>query len=98
MLNAGADFRVTPKLKVVSNLAYLRFARSNVLRQLTGDPGIDNGVGIDLSVGAKYRPFQNENFFIVAGGAVLFPHGGYARMIGSTRPLFSPTVAFQFAF
>ncbi|HEU4595964.1 MAG TPA: hypothetical protein VFS10_12550 [Pyrinomonadaceae bacterium] len=98
MLNAGADFRVTPKLKVVSNLAYLRFARSNVLRQLTGDPGIDNGVGIDLSVGAKYRPFQNENFFIVAGGAVLFPHGGYARMIGSTRPLFSPTIAFQFAF
>jgi hypothetical protein len=71
MLNAGADFRVTPKLKVVSNLAYLRFARSNVLRQLTGYPGIDSGVGLDLGVGAKFRPFQNENFFIVGGAAVL---------------------------
>lgn len=98
MLNAGADFRVTPKLKMVTNLAYLRFARSNVLQQLTGDPAIDNGIGIDLSIGSKFRPFQNENFFIVAGGAVLFPHGGYARLIGSTRPLFSPTVAIQFAF
>ncbi|HYE13555.1 MAG TPA: hypothetical protein VD968_03830 [Pyrinomonadaceae bacterium] len=96
--NFGGDFRVTPKMKVITNLSYLRFARPNSLRQLTGDSGIDGGIGTDLSAGVKFRPFLNENLFIVAGGAVLFPHGGYARMIGSTRPLFSPTFAFQVAF
>ncbi len=99
MWNVGGDFRVTPKLKVVTNLSYLRFARAGLLRQITGDPGLgDGGIGTDLSFGAKFRPFENENLFLVTGAAVLFPHGGYARMIGSTRPLFSPTFAFQVAF
>lgn len=96
--NAGADFRVTPKLRLVTNLSYLRFANTGALEQITGRPGLGAGIGTDLSVGAKFRPFLNENLFIVSGMAVLFPHGGYARLIGSTRPLVSPTVAFQFAF
>jgi hypothetical protein len=96
--NFGADMRVTPKLKMVTNLSYLRFARAGLLRQITHDNGIDGGIGTDLSVGAKYRPFENENLFLVTGAAVLFPHGGYARLLGSTRPLFSPTFAFQVAF
>lgn len=96
--NFGADLRVTPKLKVVTNLSYLRFARAGLLRQITGDAGLGSGIGTDLSAGAKFRPFENENLFIVAGAAVLFPQGGYGRMIGSTRPLVSPTFAFQVAF
>ena len=96
--NFGGDFRVTPKLRLTTNLSYLRFARAGLLRQITGDAGIDGGIGTDLSVGAKFRPFENENLFLVTGAAVLFPHGGYARMIGSTRPLVSPTFAFQVAF
>ncbi|MCA1621572.1 MAG: hypothetical protein LC795_20325 [Acidobacteria bacterium] len=98
MWNFGGDFRVTPKLKVVTNLSYLRFARAGLLRQITSDPGLGGGVGTDVSFGAKFRPFENENLFLVTGAAVLFPHGGYARMIGSTRPLVSPTFAFQVAF
>ena len=96
--NLGADMRVTPKLKIVTNLSYLRFARAGALRQITGDARIGNGIGTDLSVGAKFRPFENENLFIVTGAAMLFPQGGYARMIQSTRPLVSPTFAFQLAF
>ncbi|HEV7889679.1 MAG TPA: hypothetical protein VGP08_03525 [Pyrinomonadaceae bacterium] len=98
LFNFGGDFRVTPKLKVTANLSYMRFATAGLLRQLTGDARISAGVGTDLNVGAKFRPFENENFFVVAGTSVLFPHGGYGRLIGSTRPLVSPTVAFQFAF
>jgi hypothetical protein len=98
MWNFGGDFRVTPKLKVVSNLSYLRFARAGLLQQITGDGRINAGIGTDLSFGAKFRPFENENLFLVTGASVLFPHGGYARMIGSTRPLVSPTFAFQVAF
>ena len=98
LVNVGADFRLTPKLKAVTNLSYLRFARARVLRQLTGDERIDNGIGTDLSVGVKFRPFLNENMFFVVGVSTLFPHGGYARLIDSTRPLVSPTFAVQFAF
>jgi hypothetical protein len=98
MWNVGGDFRVTPKLKVVTNLSYLRFARAGLLRQITGDGRINASIGTDVSFGAKFRPFENENLFLVTGAAVLFPHGGYARMIGSTRPLVSPTFAFQVAF
>ena len=96
--NFGADLRVTPKLKVLTNLSYMRFARAGLLQQITGDAGLESGIGTDLSFGAKFRPFENENLFLVTGAAVLFPHGGYARMIGSTRPLVSPTFAFQVAF
>ena len=96
--NAGADFRVTPKLKMTTNVSYLRFAQTGALEQITGDPGIDSGVGTDLSFGAKFRPFENENLFLVTGAAVMFPHGGYGRLIGSTRPLVSPTFAFQVNF
>lgn len=98
LLNLGADFRLTPKFKTVTNLSYLRFARANVLRQLTNDPGIDNRIGADLSVGLKFRPFLNENMASVVGVSALFPQGGYARLINSTRPLVSPTFAVQFAF
>lgn len=98
MLNVGADMRLTPKLKMVTNLAYIRFARARVLQQLTGNPNITGGVGTDASFAFKYRPFENENLFIVAGTAILFPQGGYGRLVQSTKPLVSPTFAFQVAF
>jgi hypothetical protein len=96
--NLGADFRVTPKLRMTTNVSYLRFARTGALEQLTGRADLRNGIGTDVSVGAKFRPFENENLFVVPGISVLFPHGGYAQLIGSTRPLVSPTFAFQVAF
>lgn len=95
--NIGADFRLTPKWKMVTNLSYIRFAQAGLLRQLTGQ-NITGGVGTDLSVGTKYRPFENENLFFVTGLAVMFPQGGYGRLIGSTRPLVSPTFAFQLVY
>jgi hypothetical protein len=98
LVNIGADFRLTPKFKAVTNLSYLRFARAGVLRQLTNDPLIDNRIGADLSVGIKFRPFLNENMAYVVGVSALFPQGGYARLINSSRPLVSPTFAVQFAF
>ncbi len=42
MANFGVDMRVTPKLKAVTNLSYLRFAQTGVLQQLTNDPNIEH--------------------------------------------------------
>lgn len=98
LANFGVDMRVTPKLKAVTNLSYLRFAQTHVLEQLTGTANIKSGVGVDLSGGFKFRPFENENAFMVFGISTLFPQGGYAQLIGSHRPLVSPVVAINFAF
>ena len=98
LVNGGFDVRVTPKLKLSPNVSYLRFADASILRQLTANPNLDNGVGWDVSFGAKYRPFLNENFNIVFGYSTLFPTGGFRTALGSGKPLLSGFAAIQFAF
>jgi hypothetical protein len=99
LLNAGVDLRMSPSLKVVTNASYLKFADATVPRQLLqqrGLPGFeDNTIGLDLSAGAKWRPFLNENFFIVPGVSMLKPSGGFATALGSTSPLFSAFATVQ---
>ena len=97
LLNAGVDLRMSPSLKVVTNASYLKFADATVPRQqLHGLPGFeDNTIGLDVSAGAKWRPFLNENFFIVPGFSMLKPSGGFATALGSTSPLFSAFATIQ---
>jgi hypothetical protein len=97
-VNAGTDVRITPKLRLSPNLSYLRFAQDGLLRQLTGNPNVGNGIGWDLSVGAKYRPFLNENFFFLTGWGGLFPQGGMKTLLGSGKLLNSGFVAIQFVY
>lgn len=98
--NGGLDLRVSPSLKAVVNASWLRFADATVLRQLR--PGLagfeDETIGLDLSGGAKFRPFVNENLFVVPGASVLLPRGGFASALGSARPLFSMFAAIQIAY
>lgn len=98
LASGGMDFRLTPKIKLISNISYLSFARSHILQQLTGNPNITNPIGVDLSMATKWRPFENENMFFVFGAAMLVPRGGYAQLIGSRSVLVSPTFAINLAF
>jgi hypothetical protein len=106
VLNGGADFRVSPQIKVVANASYLRFAKSELLRLARGPAAVgfeDEEIGLDYSVGAKIRPFTNENLFLVAGFAVLQPRGGFATALTVPSPagvgrLYSFFTAFQVAF
>lgn len=100
LVNGGVDLRLSPRLKVVTNLSYLRFADAAVLRQLAG-PGRgfeDETIGLDMSVGAKYRPFVNENLFVVLGFSSLMPQGGMATSLGSSSRLYSFVGALQLAY
>ncbi|HZS43673.1 MAG TPA: hypothetical protein VFC63_01110 [Blastocatellia bacterium] len=97
-VNGGTDVRITPKLKLSPNLSYLRFASTGALRQLTGIPNLSNGIGWDLSVGAKYRPFLNENFFFLTGYGALFTQGGMRTLLGSGKTLQTAFVAIQFVY
>jgi hypothetical protein len=100
LIGGGVDMRLTPNLKVVTNVSSLSFANNAVLEQLAGPLGgfEDNGIGLDISVGAKWRPFLNENLFIVPGFSLLSPKGGFKTALGDDASLNSFFVTIQVAY
>ena len=82
LYNAGVDFEITPKLKLINNLSYLRFDHTEVLEALRQDGSIDNEIGWDLSSGILYRPFLNNNIQVRLGVAALLPGKGLKNLYG----------------
>jgi hypothetical protein len=71
LLGAGLDADVTPKLKAFLNVNFLRFDRTAVLEQVLFQPKIRHDIGIDYSLGVRWRPFLNDNVIVTAGIAAL---------------------------
>ena len=83
LYNAGIDFELTPKLKLINNVSYLRFDHTEVLEMLRQDGSIDNEIGFDFSSGILYRPFLNNNVQVRLGVAALLPGAGLRNLYGS---------------
>jgi hypothetical protein len=73
----GADFDLTPKLKMINNCNILWFDQTNVLEQFLFDSHIDKFIGFDLSMGFEYRPLLNENISMIGGVSTLIPGMGF---------------------
>lgn len=86
--NIGADFDVTPKLKVITNLSWLMFADTSVIQEVLQDNKIGKDIGLDYSIGVQYRPFLNNNAIINFGAAALAPGNGF-KDIYSNQTLYS---------
>ena len=71
LVNVGAEFDLTPKLRGFVNVNYLRFERTEPLELLLFESPIHNTIGVDSSVGLRYRPPLTENISITAGAAAL---------------------------
>jgi len=97
LLNAGANFDLTPKLKTFLNVNYLRFERTAPIALLLFESPIHNTIGMDTSLGFQYRPPLSENISITGGGAALFPGQGFRDIFSATTQfsLFA-NVRFQF--
>ncbi len=97
LANAGADFDVTPKLRGFVNVNYLRFMDTEPLELVLFDSPIHHAIGVDSSVGVRYRPPLTENISITAGAATLIPGQGL-RDIYTGKTLFSffTDIRFQF--
>jgi hypothetical protein len=97
LTNLGAEFDITPKLRGFANVNYLRFEHTEVLEQILFQSPIRHSIGVDSSVGVRYRPPLTENIAITAGAATLVPGQGL-RDIYTGRTLFSlfTDVRFQF--
>jgi hypothetical protein len=97
LVNAGANFDLTPKLKTFLNVNYLRFERTAPIALLLFESPIHNTIGVDASVGFQYRPPLSENISITGGAAALFPGQGFRDIFPDTTQfsLFA-NVHFQF--
>jgi hypothetical protein len=80
LVSLGVDLDLTPKLRVVATGNYLRFDHTEVLEGLLFQSGIDREIGVDLSVGARWRPLLNQNLVVVGGVAGLLPGRGFDQI------------------
>lgn len=95
--NVGADFDVTPKLRVITNVNYMRFHHTEPLQLLLFQSNIRNSIGLDYSVGFSYRPPLSDNIVILGGIAALTPGTGL-RQIYQSKTLVSGFTVIKFQF
>ena len=97
LVNAGADFDITPKLKGFANFNFLRFLRTEPIEYVFFDSPIHHTIGDDLGVGVQYRPPLSENLVLSGGGALLQPGQGF-KDIYTGRTQFSVFGQAKFTF
>ncbi len=83
ILGIGADMDITPKLKGFANVNYIWMVEPASVKLALQTDGIRNDLGLDTSVGFKYRPFLTDNIVISLGVGFFFPGGGYRDMYRS---------------
>jgi hypothetical protein len=88
LVNLGTDVELTPKLRAIVNVNYLRFVRTEPLELLLFQAPIRHGIGLDYSLGVQYRPPLSDNLIITFGASALTPHRGF-RDLYTGRTLFS---------
>ena len=85
LFGVGADFDITPELRLIANLNHLRFAQAGTLEFLRVQPLGSREIGWDLSVGIQWRPFYNQNVVVNASAAMLEPSGALEDLFGQGR-------------
>lgn len=88
LFNIGVDAEVTPKLKALFNVNYLRFVTTETLKMLLFQGKVRQEIGWDLSAGIRYRPFLNNNVILLTGVAVFLPGAGFRDIYGDGSPQF----------
>lgn len=77
LAGAGADFDITPKLRLSTNVNHLWFQNTATLKALRVEGSIPKAIGWDVSAAAIYRPKAIQNVVFRLSGAVLDPGKGF---------------------
>ena len=80
LVGTGLDVELTPKLRATATANYLRFDTTEVLELLTFQSGIDEEIGLDLSLGVRYRPLLDNRIVVAGGVATLLPGEGFRQI------------------
>ena len=84
LVGVGADFDLTPKLRVSANVNQLWFANTSSLQVLRTEGTIPRSIGTDASISAVYRPKASQNIVFRLSGAVLQAGSGLKDLFAST--------------
>ena len=77
LAGAGADFDLTPQLRVSGNANHLWFADTAVLQALRNEGSIPRDIGWDLSASAVWRPKATQNIVFRLSAATLVAGRGF---------------------
>jgi hypothetical protein len=86
LAGAGADFDLTPTLRVSANANHLWFDDTAVLEAARNQGGIDRAIGWDLSTAVIWRPFMQQNVIVRVSGAMLLPGAGFDELFPDDTP------------
>lgn len=87
LVGVGADFDLTPTLRVSTNVNWLQFVDTETLRVARAQGDIDKQIGIDASIALIWRPTAIQNVVGRLSVATLVPGDGY-------RDLFEDDIAY----
>ncbi|MGV1684588.1 hypothetical protein [Sphingopyxis sp. NJF-3] len=77
LLGAGADFDLSPQVRVSANANHLWFENTSSLQVLRSEGSIPRDVGWDLSLAGIWRPKATQNIVGRLSAAVLVPGAGF---------------------
>jgi hypothetical protein len=83
LYNAGVDFELTPRTRLVTNCNFLFFDTTEVLESFVFQNNISKSIGTDLSLGVESRPLLNNNWIFRAGVSGLLVGDGFRDLYGS---------------
>jgi len=77
LLGVGADFDLTPRLRLSANANHLWFHRTRILEELRMQGTIRRDIGWDVSAAAIWRPQMTQNIVFRLSGAALHAGTGF---------------------
>lgn len=80
LFGIGADADLTPEVRVLANISKLNFMNTAVLGVLRNQSPPSTDLGVDISIGAQFRPFMTQNIVFNASAAALLPGKGLKQL------------------
>jgi hypothetical protein len=84
LLGAGADFDLTPRLRLSANLNRLWFDNTAVLQALRNEGSIPKSLGWDYSTSLIWRPKMTQNLVFRGSAAIFDPGSGFTDLFSNS--------------
>ena len=85
LAGVGADFDLTPELRLSGNANHLWFENTATLQALRNEGSIPKAIGWDLSLAAIWRPKATQNIVARLSAAALLPGAGFRDLFDNAN-------------